>query len=215
MRDIKYNGIINGDVYNNITDYSQTIIVKNKTEYKHTEICKEETTIGAIVKEKVVEAIVGGILTTCLPMISWFQKNRILDELTAEMNMVVLFLAIIFSLVGLVVCAVSIVNIVSGLTLRNKGSHVELQSNIKWIGRMVDALLGTAGGTQQNESVIEKFYLNVNGKIYRIIDKVCPICKTEPAGKMRLIYSNSEEKYFWRCVRNPVHKIEYDYTCNV
>lgn len=205
MRDIK------GDNNGIIIDKSTTIVVENERKCKYTEIQKEETSLMDIVKEKMIEAIIGAVLTGIATVIKNCQSSGIIDSWENGIVLFLLGLMIVFFIFGVGMLVIAIFDVIKILTLSHTGSYIEMESKFEWLRKFMEIFQRPENIIQKEERDTGKFYKNIDGKIYRIISKKCPICETEPIGKMYLIYSNSLNKYFWKCTQNHSHKVEFDY----
>lgn len=205
MRDIK------GDNNGIIIDKSKTIIVKPNQEYKDSKIEKEETTLGTIIKEKVIEALVGAILTGIATLIKNCQADGGLDTLENNIALCLIIMMIVFFILGVGLLFIFLIDMIKILSLSKRGNFVELESKYEWVSKLLEAFSSAESDSYKDTRTVGKCYKNVEGRIYRIKGKKCPLCETEPIGDMHLRYLNSANVYFWQCSQIQVHKIEFDY----
>lgn len=205
MRDLR------GDNNGIIIDKSTNITVTNEIEYEYTEIQKEETTLMNIIKEKVIEAIIGAVLTGIATIIKNCQSSGIFDSLENGIALTLIGIMIVFFVFGIGIFLIAIYDGIKILTLSRAGSYAEMESKFEWLRKLGESFQKSENTVQKEERETGVFYKNLDGKIYRIISKKCPICETEPIGNMYLIYSNKFNKYFWKCSENQAHKVEFDY----
>lgn len=194
MRDIKGN---NNGV---IIDKSQTIIFQNKSEYRDSRIEKEETTFGKIVIEKIVEVIIGFIFTGLATIMN--KLSGLLDGSTKFALIIILFILGIGMILAFLIDAISL------LKFLYKGDFVELISRRELI---IGILKNPYDDSGKDVRRTGKCYKRIEGKIYKIKGKKCPICETEPIGNMYLRYSRYSHEYFWECSQNQAHRIKFDY----
>lgn len=205
MRDLK------GDNKGVINDYSRTIIVKDGMICDGSKIEKEETTLGKIIKEKVIEAIVGVVLSGVAALISSYKSTELFNSLEESIKICLILVIVILFVVGIGLVLIFLYDIINLLILFRKGSFVELESKVLWLDKLFDIFRNSEDTASKDVRVTGKCYKNIEGKIYNIKGKKCPICETEPIGNMSLKYSNCLQTYFWECSQNQAHKIEFDY----
>lgn len=202
---------LNGNNYGTINDNSQTVIINGIEKYKHTEVEREEISLQTIIKEKVVEAIVGGVLSAIATVINQCEVKDVFVAWENSVVLVLLLLMIVFYIWGIGLLVLAALDAVKIFSLSKVGSFVELEAKIEWIYKLLN-FFRTNGETGQEESrTTGKCYKNIDGKIYRIKRKKCPLCETEPIGNMYLEYSNMKKTYYWKCSQNQAHRVVFDY----
>ena len=200
---------LNGDNYGIINDNSITIIAHES--YKNTVIHKEETTIKDIVKEKIIEFIVGAVLTALASLIKSGSENGLFAVFDFEASAGVLVMMVVIIGFGIMLCALALWDMIKLLELSNEGTFVEMESKWEWLRRIIGLIPVMSEETQVRIRGTGKCYKNIDGTIYEIIRKECPLCETKPIGDMHLIYEYDTNQYHWRCNQNHMHKIEFDY----
>ena len=202
---------LNGDNNGIIIDKSTNITVTNDIECEYNQIQKEETTLKNIVKEKVIEVIIGIVLTGISVILEKCQSRGTFASLENGIRLALMGIVIVLFIFGIGILFIAIYDGIKMLTLYHAGSFVEMESKYEWLGKLGEIFQKSENIVQKEERKTGKIYMNFDGKIYRIISMKCPICETEPIGNMYLIYSNKLHKYFWKCSENQAHKVEFDY----
>lgn len=201
---------LHGNNYGTINDNSQTLIINRTDAFKNTEVEKEEVSIRTIRSEKVVELILGIVSTIIAVVIKRCQNQEFFAMWGNALALVIILLVIILGVLGVLVIFISVFDLVKIFSLSKNGSFVEFESKRVWIYLLL-TIFQTNKGLYQETRTTGKCYKNIDGKIYRIKSKKCPLCETEPIGKMYLEYSNEKKTYYWKCSQNQAHRVEFDY----
>lgn len=201
---------LNGNNNGVIIDQSITVNKNDSNEYDKTPIEKEEVSIKKIFKEKMIEAIIGvifGVVSAVLGSFVSSGQSSTLQESSIYLVIIGIFIVCVIATFILVFCFV--IDLLHILQLRKKGKFVEFQSKTDLISRAL-----STNNVEENRLIIRrtgKIYKNIDGKIFLIKSKKCPICETEPIGNMRLVYDCAVGEYVWLCSEQPSHKVEFDY----
>ena len=178
---------------------------------KGTIIEKERTSVNEILKSKAYECVVACILFVVALILYNVLTKEMLDKIQSNIKIFLLFIIVIFFIIGiglLLICAYDIINI---LHLRKKGAFVELESKIEWMSKCCVLFQKSDELVQKDIRTTGRCYKNIDGVIYRIKGKKCPYCETQPIGEMFLNYSNYKKMYFWECNQNQSHVVAFDY----
>lgn len=174
-------------------------------------IIKEKISYSKLFQNKLREVMFAGLVFFISAV---YQMNHKVDlqEMFSQTDGIVLllFMKILFP-ICLVLVVIFLCDMIKILRLRKKGMSVELQSKIELIRSLLDVFENEKNGYSRDIRAVGPYYKNIDGEIYRIKEKKCPLCETEPIGRMFLVYSNRSKKYLWRCSQNHSHKIEFDY----
>lgn len=206
MRDI--NGNNNGAIY----DESTTIILNGRETYKDTTIEKEETTIKKILKEKIIEAIFGGLLALITSILGKFLSSSESATLQLNTHLILLGILLICAVGALVLLSAFVIDIVHIFQLTKKGKFVEFESKKDIVNTVIN--LSETNDAKTKIRSVGRVYKNINGNIFRINSKKCPFCKSEPIGKMYLIRDITNNEYVWVCSEQESHKVPFDYKEN-
>lgn len=178
---------------------------------KGTIIEKERTSVNEILKSKAYECVVACILFVVALILYNVLTKEMLDKIQSNIKIFLLFIIVIFFIIGiglLLICAYDIINI---LHLRKKGAFVELESKIEWMSKCCVLFQKSDELVQKDIRTTGRCYKNIDGVIYRIKGKKCQYCETQPIGEMFLYYSNDKKEYFWKCNQNQSHVVAFDY----
>ncbi len=172
---------------------------------------KKKTSFNEILRSKAYEGIVACILVAVALILYNVLTKGMLDKIQSNIKIFLLFIIVIFFIIGiglLLICAYDIINI---LLLRKNGAFVELESKIEWMSKCCVLFQKSDELVQKDIRTTGRCYKNIDGVIYRIKGKKCPYCETQPIGEMFLYYSNDKKEYFWKCNQNQSHVVEFDY----
>lgn len=204
---------INGDNKGIIFDESTTIIWKyGEGNYKDTLIEKDEISIKKIFTEKIIEAILGGLLAFIASALGKFLSSSKSTTLQLNMHLILLGILLICTVGGFVLLMAFIIDIVHILQLKRKGKFVEFESKKDMINTVINAF--KTNDIKSMTRSVGKVYKNVDGNIFRITSKQCPFCKSEPIGKMHLFRDVANSEYVWVCSEQASHSILFDYKQN-
>ncbi len=202
----------NGDNYGTIIDNSTNYIIKNKQKNNithSTSVEKEEVSLKAIIKEKIIEGIIGTALTAISSF--YFCGNEVqskIDNLLSGNKTWLIIIMLVFLFIGIFLSICFIIDFLPCLKLRQKGAFIEITSK-RW--HILIALESLVNIAHSNLRKCDKAYLNIDGKIYLIKSKGCPKCQTEPIGKMKLHYNIKRNRYQWICSENSNHIFDFDH----
>lgn len=207
MRDI--NGDNNGTIY----DKSTTVVLNSGEEYyKDTPVEKEEISIKKILIEKIVEAIIGGILAL---IASWLGKYLSSDQSTnLQLNIHLILLgALLLCAIGAFVLIVAfVIDLVHIFRLKRNGKFIEFASKKDMVNTIINQF--KSDEVKSNIRSVGKVYKNIDGKVFLVKSKKCPFCKSKPIGDMHLIRDVVNGEYIWVCSEQTSHRISFDYKEN-
>lgn len=206
MRDI--NGNNNGTIY----DESTTIILNGGETYKDTAIEKEKISIKKILIEKIIEAILGGLLALITSVLGKFLSSSGSTNLQLNIHLILFGILIICAVGAFVLLMAFVIDIVHILQLTRKGKFVEFESKKDMVNTVINSF--RTSDVKAKIRNVGKVYKNVDGNIFRITSKKCPFCKSEPIGKMHLIRDIANSEYVWVCSEQASHRIPFDYKGN-
>jgi len=200
----------NGKNYGTINDYSINFFAEGISDMEP-QILKKKTKIQDIIKEKVIEGIVGVVLGLVAAVINAAKTTELFNSLTSEVKIFLYLLIIFGGLIGFGLVAIFIFDIINLFDLSKNGNFVEFESKFFWADKFAEIFRNSENSIQKEDRAVGKCYKNINGEIYEIKGAKCPICETKPIGNMYLRYSNKKKVYFWECSQNQAHKIMFDY----
>lgn len=206
MRDI--NGNNNGTIY----DKSTTIILNGRENDKDTDIEKEKISIKKIIIEKIIEAILGGLLALIAYVLRKFLSSIGNTNLQLNIHLLLVGILIICAVGAFVLIMAFLVDIVHIFQLTRKGKFVEFESKKDMLNIAINSFM--TSDVKAKIRNVGKVYKNIDGNIFRITSKKCPFCKSEPIGKMRLIRDIINSEYVWVCSEQESHRIPFDYKGN-
>lgn len=210
----------------NIINGNHNTVIYTTNSFRLPNTCVEKKTVT--LKKLILENIIKAIITTLIGMIIPYlfkiipvfsQSNNLFDILkyliehndnsfSTLLNTILLFLPFLAIPIVLLHFVSIMINFIYIIKLRSTGTFVEF-ATVQIVFSSIVNLLGTNDLSTRKV----KAYKNIGGKIFRIKYKTCPICATNPKGKMILYYSN-KCKYSWKCNNNPEHVLSFDYTQN-
>ena len=217
MRDIKGQNIgqcnDNSTINNGIGQYNdyRTIYNDNRKEehFDNTQIEKLED--KNFIKKKVIEGIIGLISSAISVILDDYRKTEAYQLLSSNIMNIVDASLVIFVVIAIVLLLPIIFNFESISLIVKEGGFAQFTSPGSFLSNFLNLASKNLKDEESNERIAGKCYKNVNGKIYRIIGKKCPLCQSKPIGDMILKYSTSSKEYFWECLEQPSHRIECDY----
>lgn len=205
MRDI--NGNINGTVY----DKSTTIILGGEN-YKDSHIEKEKISIKKIMIDKIIEAILGGILAFITTSLGNFLSSSKSTNLHSYMFLILLVILFICAIGAFVLLVGFVFDIVHIMQLTRNGKFVEFESKKDMVNKVINT--SRSNKVKSRLRSVGKVYKNIDGNIFRVKSKKCPFCESEPIGKMHLIRDVDCGEYIWVCSEQTSHITTFDYKHN-
>lgn len=182
--------------------------------YKHkpTPVKKEETTLKKILKKSAIQCFSGMLSPLISGIIAFLYKN--FSKNPKETLVIVMYtLFVIFIIIGAILLYCFFSDLINVLQLKKEGQFVEMRSRIGMINAVFACIqsLFSKAAPALSEHIVGKVYKNIDGKIYEIISKPCPICETPPIGTMYLSRKKNSKKYTWICSEQSSHRQDFDY----
>lgn len=172
-------------------------------------IIREEVSIESILREKLIDVLIGGVFAGGALLIKLFTTTEMYFSLGLILSLV-LGLLYVMGILGTVVFWLTfVIDLIYVAKLMKKGQFIECYSKRELLAIMWSSFSNNID--KKSERVVGKTYKNIEGKIYRIKYKLCPFCESEPIGKMYLKKDIVNMKYIWRCPEHPAHMLEFDY----
>lgn len=206
MRDI--NGNNNGTIY----DESTTIVLNGGETYKDTAVEKEKISIKKILIEKIIEAIVGGLLAFMTSLLGKYLSSNGSTTLQLNMHLVLIGFLLVCAVGAFVLLMSFVIDIVHIIQLTKKGKFVEFESKIHMVNTVINTF--KTNDTKSRTRSVGKVYKNIDGHIFQINSKKCPFCKSKPIGNMHLIRDVANSEYVWVCSEQASHMLPFDYKDN-
>lgn len=205
MRDI--NGNNNGTIY----DESTTIVLNGGETYKDTAVEKEKISIRKILIEKIIEAIIGGLLAFITSLLGKYLSSNGSTTLQLNMHLVLIGFLLVCAVGAFVLIMTFVIDIVHIIQLTKKGKFVEFESKIHMVNTVINTFRTE---TKSRTRSVGKVYKNIDGFIFKINLKKCPLCKSKPIGNMHLIRDLANSEYVWVCSEQASHMLPFDYKDN-
>lgn len=210
MRDL--NGDNNGIIIDKSTSY---YLENSKEKVEDTKIEKKESSLKAIIKEKVIEVIVGAVLSGVASILIACQKNGVFDSTDTGMYIWIVCAILVGFVLGGGLLLIFVYDMFKVWKLSRKGAFVEMESKIEWLNIFLNFFRNSENASSRETRTVGRCYKNIEGKIYIIQKKKCPICESEPIGNMSLRYSITTQTYFWECSQYHGHTWDFDYKKNI
>ena len=199
-----------GNNYGTINDFSEskigTVNIASDKPIYPIDPYKNETTLGKVIVGQILNLFIGVIAGL---ISSFIVSGPAQGKLEPWHGIALLVAAAVLAFVAIVLTLTALSNLWKCIKLRKRGAFIAMTSKLEQAGHALDKMSKEQSDTAYKS--VGKVYKNIDGTVYELKGCSCPICQSEPIGKMFFRYNKTTQSFELVCKENNSHVLEFDY----